>query len=109
MLRLLQGMQVNAQTLSRESYLEAGPGENFLSTSHTMQHYATANYESLLPDAGPFEQWTEDGSLSAAKRANRIWKTMLDQYEPPDLDQSILDDLNKFVATRKAEQADEWY
>ncbi|MEM7257899.1 MAG: trimethylamine methyltransferase family protein, partial [Pseudomonadota bacterium] len=52
MLRLLQGMPVTTDTLTRESYLEAGAGENFLSTSHTMAHYATANYESILPDTG---------------------------------------------------------
>ena len=34
LLRLLQGMQVNPDTLSRQSYLEAGPGDNFLSTKH---------------------------------------------------------------------------
>jgi len=108
MLRMLQGMPVKPETLSRESYFESGPGENFLSTTHTLQHYASANYESLLPEAGPFETWTDNGSLTATERANQIWKSMLESYQPPQLDQSIADSLLSFVETRKQEQPDEW-
>ncbi len=109
MLRLVQGMNVSAQTLSAASYDETDPGGNFLSTSHTLRHYATANYESLLPDAGSFEAWTETGSLSAAERANGIWKKMLSNYQPPDLAPSAHAELQDFVASRKAEMPDEWY
>jgi len=109
MLRMLQGMTVSADTLSRESYDEAGPGDNFLSTTHTLQHFATANYESLLPDTGSFERWTDDGSLSDAQRANKIWKSMLKSYKPPALDAGIAEELTDFVQTRKQQATDEWY
>ncbi len=109
MLRMLQGLEVSEETLSPESYFEAGPGENFLSTSHTLARYANANYESLLPDAGPYETWKEDGSLSAEQRANKVWHEMLANYEPPALDEKIKRELEEFVASRKAEMPDEWY
>ena len=109
LLRTLQGFSVSSETLSRESYLEAGPGENFLTTSHTLANFADANYESLLPDAGPFETWRDNGSLSAAERANRVWKEMLSAYEPPALDENIKRELEEFVASRKSEMPDEWY
>ena len=95
--------------LSPESYLEVGPGGNFLSTSHTIRHFAEANYESLLPDAGPFETWKENGSLTADRRANAVWKRMLDTYEPPQLDQAVRRRLETFVASRKAAMPDEWH
>lgn len=109
LLRMMQGMEVSDETLSAESYSEAGPGDNFLSTRHTLRHYADANYESLLPDAGPFETWSENGSQSAAERANGVWKEMLANYLPPALDAGIQTELAEFVASRKAEMADEWY
>ena len=109
LLRTLQGFSVSSETLSGESYLEAGPGENFLSTTHTLANFADANYESLLPDAGPFETWRDNGSLSAAERANRVWKEMLSTYEPPVLDENIKRKLEEFVASRKSEMPDEWY
>lgn len=109
LLRLMQGMTVTDETLSRESYLETGPGENFLSTSHTVAHFADANYESLLPDAGPYETWIENGSKTAAERANTRWKQMLKDYRQPEMDASIVKRLEEFVASRKAQMPDEWY
>ena len=109
LLRIMQGMEVNEETLSSESYFETGPGENFLSTSHTLANYATANYESILPDTGPYETWKENGSLSATERANRVWKEMLASYEQPAMDEITKTKLEDYVASRKAEMPDEWY
>lgn len=109
MLRMMQGMQVNEDTLTRQSYFEAGPGENFLTTSHTMSHYADANYESLLPDTGPFERWSEEGSEDASVRASRVWQEQLANYQPPALDKTAKQQLEDYVALRKSELADAWY
>lgn len=109
LLGMLQGMQVSPETLCRDSYLEAGPGENFLSTRHTIDHFADANYESLLPDTGPYETWVENGEPTAAERANRVWKHKLNAYEPPELAPNIKEALEDFVASRKAAMSDEWY
>ena len=96
LLRLLQGMNVDEESLARCSYDETGPGENFLSTAHTLRHFASANYESLLPDAGPYETWLEQGAKTAAERANQQWKTMLAAYESPPIEASTDDDLGTF-------------
>ncbi len=109
LLRMVQGMAVSEESLSPESYAEAGPGQNFLSTRHTLRHYAEANYESLLPDTGPYETWAEQGSLTAAERANRRWKEMLAAYEPPAMDAGIAAQLEDFVKDRKAGVEDAWY
>ena len=109
LLRMLQGMAVDEESLSRNSYLEVAPGGNFLSTSHTIENFATANYESLLPDTGPYEAWKENGSPSAAERANGRWKDLLASYEPPAMEPAIKAQLEDFVASRKAEMPDEWY
>ncbi|MEM9277040.1 MAG: trimethylamine methyltransferase family protein [Pseudomonadota bacterium] len=109
MLRMLQGMSVSTETLSPESYNEAQPGENFLSTSHTLANYSDANYESLLPDPGSYEAWKENGSPSDAERANRVWKQMLADYEEPPMDEGTRKQLEEFVTSRKSEMPDEWY
>lgn len=109
MLRMLQGIEVSAATLPKDSYVEAGPGDNFLSTAHTMQHFAAANYESLLPDPGPFETWKEQGRKTSAERATVVWQGMLADYRQPNLDAGIAAALDDFVAARKAAMPDEWY
>lgn len=109
MLKMLQGVTVDEETLGRDAYLETGPGQNFLSTAHTLRNFATANYQSELPDTGPFETWQENGSKTTAERANSRWKAMLAEYQPPPIDQSIDESLQDFMARRKSVMPDEWY
>ncbi|SPH23496.1 hypothetical protein DEA8626_02559 [Defluviimonas aquaemixtae] len=109
MLRMIEGMEVNAGTLTPESYREAGPGENFLSTRHTLQHFATANFIPDISEGGAFERWAEDGCRTVEERANDRWKAMLSAYEPPPIDPGVDEALTEFVARRKAAMGDDWY
>ena len=109
LLRLLEGMTVDPEAFARDAYFEAGPGQNFLSTRDTVQNFANANYEPLLPEAGPFETWSERGSQTAVERANRVWKEMLAAYAPPAMEPGVEQALSEFVAERKAAMNDEWY
>ena len=109
MLKMLQGFETNDETFGRDAYFETGPGENFLSTSHTMANFANANYQSLLPDPGAYENWLENGALTAEERAAPVWKEWLNSYQAPELGSSIETSLKAFINGRKAEMKDEWY
>lgn len=109
MLKMLQGVTVDDEAFGRDAYLETGPGENFLSTAHTLRHYATANFQPDIPEAGPFETWLEKGSLRADQRATALWKKMLAEHQPPPMDDVIRSRLQDFVAERKSAMKDEWY
>ncbi len=109
MLRMLGGLEVTDDQLAAGAYREAGPGQAYLGTAHTMQHFRSANYESALADTKSFEQWTEDGALTEEQRANGLWKQMLADYEAPPLDQSIDEALQDFMARKKAAVPDQWH
>jgi trimethylamine--corrinoid protein Co-methyltransferase len=109
MMTMLQGFAVNEEAFGRDAYLETQPGENFLSTQHTLRHFATANFQPDIPEAGPFETWFENQSPTADQRATKIWKRKLAEYEAPPMEASIFDALHDFVKTRKSSMADEWY
>lgn len=109
MLKMLQGFGTDDEAFGRDAYAEAGPGENFLSTSHTLRHYTTANFEPQVPEGGPFETWNENGSQTADQRAAARWRQMLTEYQPPEMNGSTRTALNDFVAERKAAMPDEWY
>lgn len=109
MLKMLQGFGTDEESFGRDAYLETGPGENFLSTGHTLRHYARANFEPAIPEAGPFETWTERGGQTADQRAAARWRQTLSDYEEPELDKQIRDALDGFVAERKASMPDEWH
>lgn len=109
MLKLLQGFDTDDESFGRDAYLETGPGENFLSTSHTLRHYTSANYEPQIADAGPYETWAENGSLTADQRASVRWRQMLADYQQPEINPDIQAALEDFVSTRKAQMPDEWH
>lgn len=109
MMTMLQGFGTDAEAFGRDAYLETGPGQNFLSSQHTLRHFATANFQPTIPEAGSFETWYENGSPSVDQRATAVWKRILEDYEKPPLDDDILNALTEFVANRKASMSDEWY
>ncbi len=109
MLRMLDGLTVDAAGLAAEAYREAGPGEAFLGTAHTLAHFETANYLSDLTDTDSYEQWAENGRLDVERRAHRRWQMMLADYEAPPLDPSIDEALKDFVARKKAAMPDQWH
>jgi trimethylamine--corrinoid protein Co-methyltransferase len=88
---------------------EVGPGSHFLGAEHTQANFESAFYRSTVADNNSYEQWEEEGSEDTAQRANKIWKQMLRDYEPPELDASIDEALQDFMTRRKAEFADRDY
>ncbi|MFD1157043.1 trimethylamine methyltransferase family protein [Roseovarius aestuarii] len=109
MLKMLNGFRTDDEAFGRDAYLETGPGENFLSTSHTLRHYASANFAPATPEAGPYEMWVENGALTADQRAAIRWRQMLSEYQQPEMPNDIGTALSEFVAERKASMPDEWY
>ena len=97
-------MTENGQALS--ALRENTPGQHFLGTAHTLANFETAFYRSDTADNNSYEQWVEDGSLDAAQRANRIWKERLASYVAPTLDDAIDQELQEYIAKRKAELPD---
>ncbi|MDJ0969881.1 MAG: trimethylamine methyltransferase family protein [Kiloniellales bacterium] len=109
LLRMLRGLTIDDAGLAAEAYREAGPGEAFLGTAHTLAHFETANYLSDLTDTDSYEQWAENGRHDLERRANRCWKQMLADYQAPPLDPAIDEALRDFMARRKAALPDQWH
>ena len=68
---------------------------------HTLERYENAFYSPILSDWNNFGQWTENGSLDTAQRANKIWKQALSEYKKPPMDDSTIEELEAFVVKRK--------
>ena len=57
----------------------------------------------MISDWRNHETWREAGSPTAYDTANRLYRAKLDRYEAPPIDPSTLEELEAFVARRKAE------
>ena len=74
----------------------------------TLNNFETAFAVSEVANNDSYEQWSEEGSLDAAQRANTIWKKMLNDYKPPPLDEAIDEAMLDFIAKRKEELPDKF-
>jgi trimethylamine--corrinoid protein Co-methyltransferase len=101
MTEFLQPLVVDEDTLGFEAMREVGPGGHFFGAAHTLARYEKAFYAPLLSDWRNFENWRLAGGLDAAQRANAIWKQVLAEFTPPEIDPAIDEELKAFVAKRK--------
>ncbi len=99
--KFAHGLDLSVNGQAMDAFREQEPGVHFLGASHTLANFETAFSRSEIADNSSFEQWSEEGSLDAAQRANAIWKTRLASYEPPPIDNAIDEELRAFIATRK--------
>ena len=107
--RMLGGLVIDDNTLGTQAFREAGPGQNFFGTAHTLANFEGANYHSVLADTKPFEQWAEEGGESIEQRANRRWKQMLAEYQAPAMDAGVEEALLEFITRRKQAMPEQWY
>ena len=99
--RYLEPVVVDDDTLAMDAIAEVPPGGHFFGAAHTLARYEDVFYEPIVSDWRSFEVWHESGALSAAERANAIWKQLLAEYEPPPIDPGVDEALREYVAKRK--------
>ncbi len=103
-----KGLDLSDNGQAMDAFREQEPGVHFLGAAHTLANFEHAFYRSDIADNSSFEQWSEEGSLDAAQRANAIWKSRLASYEPPAIDPAVDEELREFVTKRKSELPDEF-
>jgi trimethylamine--corrinoid protein Co-methyltransferase len=97
-----KGVDLSPNGQALDAIIENGPGQHFLGTAHTLANFETAFYRSSIADNNSYEQWEEDGSLDATHRSNAIWKKMLAEYEPPQIDEAVDEELKDWIERQKA-------
>jgi len=71
-----------------------------------MERFRDCFYRPLLSSTANFERWTRYGGKDAAVRAGEIWRSTLEAYTPPPLDDAIRAELDDYVARRRRELDD---
>jgi trimethylamine--corrinoid protein Co-methyltransferase len=102
MAKFAKGVDMSDNGQALDAIAEVGPGQHFLGCDHTQKNFKTAFYQSNVSDNSSYEQWVEDGSLSAEDRAESVYKKMLDEYVAPELDPEIDRKLLDYMEMRKS-------
>lgn len=85
--KVLKGVPVDPDHLALEVIESVGPGGNFITAEHTMDHlYSEYFHGSAVTDQRDRDTWSGDGSPDARKRAGDIARKILSAEEKPYLD-----------------------
>jgi trimethylamine--corrinoid protein Co-methyltransferase len=100
---LFQPTSGDADAIGYDAIAEVEPGGHFFATSHTMSRYRSAFYRPLVADISNHGSWMEKGAQDVTERANRIWKQVIENYQPLKDADAIEDRIAGFVARRMSE------
>jgi trimethylamine--corrinoid protein Co-methyltransferase len=68
-MRAVDGIKVNDETLAFDLIKKAGPGGHFISARHTRRHMRSEIYKPLLSDRENRERWHDEGARDIRQRA----------------------------------------
>ena len=107
--RFFEGIDLSENAQAMGAIAATGPGQHFLGSEHTQANFMSALFRPETPDNNSYEQWKEAGAQDTAQRANALWKSHLEGYQDPGLDPAIDEELQAYIAMRKAETPDKTY
>ncbi len=88
--RFIQGIEVSAETLATEVTHKVGPGGNYLTQKHTLNHMRKESWQPELFCKDSFETWQKEGAKSLEKRADEKVEEILETHKPKQLSESVV-------------------
>jgi trimethylamine--corrinoid protein Co-methyltransferase len=95
--RILRGIEVNPETLAVDVIREIGPGGEFLTHSHTFEHFKLENWDAKLSNRMARDEWVESGALGIGAKAREEVKRILATHHPKPLDADVQRKLQQIV------------
>ncbi len=103
MMEFLKPMKFNTDELGLDTIKSVPTGGHFFGVDHTMERYETAFYKPMLSDWQNYENWEAAGAKDALQRATEVWQQVLREYQMPEMDPSVREELDAYIAKRKEE------
>jgi trimethylamine--corrinoid protein Co-methyltransferase len=106
LLEVFKPLQVNEEALAYSAHQEVGQGGHFLGAVHTLERFRECFYRPILSSTENYERWNRLGGKDAAARASDVWRKTLEEYEQPELDEAVREELEAYVTRRRTELGD---
>jgi len=102
--RMLEGFEVNVNTLAVEAIQRSIKKNNVLTDPHTRSNLRKINrYQPILVNRTPRQTWVNQGSPTMRDRAHAMVCDLLANHEPVPLDPAIEKELQKLLQYTKKE------
>ena len=99
-MRAVDGIKVNDDTLAFDLIKKVGPGGNFVTTKHTRRFMRSEHYQPSLSDRDSREEWEAKGSKTALERATESVEELIASHNwslPADIRKQVLSEIQGIV------------
>ena len=101
-LKSVQGIEVNDETLAVDVINKVGPGGHYLAEKHTLKHFKDVLFFPELVDRNSYDAWKKAGGKSIVKRARERAEEILKDHWPTPLDRDVQKEISEII--RRAEK-----
>jgi trimethylamine--corrinoid protein Co-methyltransferase len=96
-MRAVEGITVNEETLAFDVLKKAGPGGHFVSNRHTRKFMRTEHYQPQISDRNSRDVWEQEGAESLRVRASKKAREILERPDTPVLSSEVRDSIRKEI------------
>jgi len=99
-MRAVDGIKVNDDTLAFDLIKEVGPGGNFVAAKHTRRFMRSEHYQPFLSDRNSREEWEARGEKAIWQKAGEIAQRLIAEHSyrlPPAVRKQILSEITGIV------------
>lgn len=98
--RIVEGIEVNENTLAREAIGRARPGGGFFADDHTIENWKAAQWRPRLIDRQRHANWEKRGCQDMTDRANALARQILARHETEPLSQAAQETIEDVLRLR---------
>ncbi len=102
-LKAVQGIEVNDETLAVDVINKVGSTGHFLAEKHTLKHFKDVLFFPELSDRNSYDAWKKKGGKSMIKRAREKAEQILRDHWPTPLDKDVQKEISEIIGRAEKE------
>ena len=104
-MRAVEGIRVNDDTLAYDLIKEIGPGGNFVTAKHTRRHMRKEHYQPTLSDRNHRDKWESSGRKASWEKAAETVRRILKNHNvrlPDEVRNAVLTDIKGIIDVKES-------
>jgi len=99
--RIMAGIKVDEEALALDAIHSVGPGGQFLTDAHTLQHFRREQWQPTILNRCAIDQWRQEGSKQTRQLIREKLNTIIATHQPIPLGEDVQTELSTFIHNRK--------
>lgn len=95
--RIMKGIKIDKENLALNIINQIGPGGNFLTTEHTLNHFREELWSPTLLNRKTYQDWEKEGKKTLADRCNEKVKHILKNHSVEPLESAVQQEIERIL------------